>query len=380
MRLAVQEIDAAHGVSGRPLALDIHDDAGEGDRATQLVGEALDRRPPAILYVGPGPALSPLRARFEQAGTPVVLLSGDLYMGRALFPQVFQTTIPWEWQAHVIARYLVVDRKADRMVFAGAGPEAKAAAGATRAAVAYWGGKVEDVVTIPAGGALDRVISAARGASALIDFGSSSDADRIARAVAGLPKPPRIAGPPSLLAATPRPAPGTVACYTYTWAGWAQPITRVAAFRTAFATMTGHGTAGLEQEGYDAVRILSRTLRTTGLAGGPDLVAQLETIHNLAYSSFPLDFGPDDHMFLPRDQLGLFAVAGPQERVDPWQIPGSEPWRALMRTFTYDGRRTSVLDSDRTAFFPFWNKYQPGPNYWRSIYGITSKPKRDPLH
>jgi len=51
-----------------------------------------------------------------------------------------------------------------------------------------------------------------------------------------------------------------------------------------------------------------------------------------------------------------------------------------MRTFTYDGRRTSVLDSDRTAFFPFWNKYQPGPNYWRSIYGITSKPKRDPLH
>src|SRR5439155_20794930 len=251
-RLAVQEIDAAHGVSGRPLALDIHDDAGDVDRATQLVGEALDRRPVAILYVGPGPALSPLRARFEQAGTPVVLLSGDLYTGRELFPQVFQTTIPWEWQAHVIARYLVVDRKADRMVFAGAGPEAKAAAGATRAAVAYWGGKVEDVVTIPAGGALDRVISAARGASALIDFGSSSDADRIARAVAGLPKPPRIAGPPSLLAATPRPAPGTVACYTYTWAGWAQPITRVAAFRTAFATMTGHGTAGLEQEGYDA--------------------------------------------------------------------------------------------------------------------------------
>jgi hypothetical protein len=51
-----------------------------------------------------------------------------------------------------------------------------------------------------------------------------------------------------------------------------------------------------------------------------------------------------------------------------------------MRTFTYDGQRTSVLDVDRTVFFPWWTKYLPGPHYWRSIYGIATRPKDDPLH
>jgi hypothetical protein len=31
------------------------------------------------------------------------------------------------------------------------------------------------------------------------------------------------------------------------------------------------------------------------------------------------------------------------------------------------------------VFFPFWRKDQPGPNYWRSRYGIITRP-RDPLH
>src|SRR5262245_47024613 len=123
MRLAVQEIDGDGGVNGRPLALAISDDGGDQARQTTLLDGALDDRPVASLAVGPGPALSPLRARFGETGTPVVLLGGDLYTGRGLFPQVFQTTIPWEWQAHVIARYVVRDRRADRVAFLGMGPE-----------------------------------------------------------------------------------------------------------------------------------------------------------------------------------------------------------------------------------------------------------------
>jgi len=92
-----------------------------------------------------------------------------------------------------------------------------------------------------------------------------------------------------------------------------------------------------------------------------------------------VDFGPDDHVFAPRDELGLFAVAGPKERLDPWEVAGTDPWRPVMRTFTYDGRRTSVLDMDRKVFFPFWGKDQPGPVYWRSRYGIVTRPN-DPLH
>jgi hypothetical protein len=144
--------------------------------------------------------------------------------------------------------------------------------------------------------------------------------------------------------------------------------------------MTGRGANGMAQEGYDAVRSLAWSLSRTKAAGGTRLVNKLEQIQGLAFSSFPVDLGPDDHELLPRDELGLFAVAGLEERADPWQIPGSEPWRALMRTFTYDGQRTNVLQGDRTVFFPWWTIYKPGPHYWRSIYGIATRPGRDPLH
>jgi ABC-type branched-subunit amino acid transport system substrate-binding protein len=367
-------------VKGKTLALDFYDDGGDPDRATQAIDQALDQKPVAILYVGPGEAVTPLRPRLEERGTPLILLSGDLYTSRGLFPQVFQTTVPWEWQANVIARYLMVDRKAGRTVFVGAGADAGAAAGAAAAALAYWGGKLAATVTTAAGGSVEEARAKAKGAAAVIAFGSTLDVGRLVQSVSGLRKPPRIAGPSSLLSSLPRPPPGTVACYTYTWAGWSQPIPRVGGFRTAFATMTGRGPTGMEQEGYEAVRLLSWGLHRTGAAGGTELVAQLEEAKGRLYSSFPIDLGPDDHVLLPRDQLGLFAVAGPDEKVDPWQIHGTEPWRAVMRTFTYDGQRTSVLDVDRTVFFPWWTKYLPGPHYWRSIHGIATRPKGDPLH
>jgi hypothetical protein len=32
------------------------------------------------------------------------------------------------------------------------------------------------------------------------------------------------------------------------------------------------------------------------------------------------------------------------------------------------------------VFFPFWRKNQPGPEFFRSRYGIRSRAARDPLH
>jgi ABC-type branched-subunit amino acid transport system substrate-binding protein len=394
MRLAVQEIDGGGGVKGRPLALDIYDDGGDPDRGTQAIEQALDQKPAAILYVGPGEAVTPVRARLEQMGTPLILLSGDLYTSRGLFQQVFQASIPWEWQANVIARYVVVDRKAKDAVFIGEGPAARSAADALRGALAYWGGRLgasfTDADRSPTKGFTKAFNRAAR-ADWAIAYGSPSQSLELVNAIeeaagssdvaAAGPKP-GVSGPVGLLTSHPdlaRPEPGTVACSTYAWAGWAQPIPRVGAFRTSFAALTGRSTDGTGQEGYESIRLLSWGLHRTG-AAGTELVAQLEQAKGLLFSSFPIDLGPDDHVLAPRDQLGLFAVAGPEEKVDPWQIHGTEPWRAIMRTFTYDGQRTSVLDVDRTVFFPWWTKYLPGPHYWRSIYGIATRPKDDPLH
>jgi branched-chain amino acid transport system substrate-binding protein len=390
MRLAADEVNSAGGIAGRPIELAMRDDGGNPTEGSRLIGDLVSgpARPRAILYAGPGPALSPLREQFQRAGTPIVLLEGDLYTSRGLFRQVFQTTIPWEWQANVIARYLVRDRKTRDIVFVGAGPEARTGRMALRAALEYWGGRLArgfSVGSIGDRAALAPAFRRAARADAAVVFGSPGVPLMLRGSIEDLaPEPgrrPRIAGPASLLVdQRGLSSPGTTACYTYTWAGWADPIPRVHAFRGRFRAAFGHYPAGLEQEGYDAIRLLAEGLARTGGAGGRKLTDALEAVNDRTFSGFPIEFGPDDHVMLPRDELGLFAVAGTDERVDPWQTPGSQPWRPLMRTFTYDGRRTSVLDIDRRVFFPFWRKNQPGPEFWRSRYGIRTRASKDPLH
>jgi len=388
MQLAVEDVNAAGGVGGRPIVLTYRDDRDDADEATRIIGDILSQGSTAILYVGAGTALIPLQTQFAQAGTPVVLLEGDLYTGQDMFRQVFQTTIPWVWQANVIARYVVTDRKAKDIVFIGTGPEAPGAATALGAALSYWGGHLtesfDDTSRDPTTGmsaALDRAASA----DWAVAFGPPVDVLGLVNGIEEAEFGDRQAGitsSASLLVSDPRlaqPDPGRTACYTYTWAGWAEPIPRVGRFLERFEAMFGNSPVGLEQEGYDAVRILVDSLKATEGAGGRRLTAALESILDRTHASFPVDLGPDDHVFLPRDQLGLFAVAGPKERLDPWQIVGSQPWRPVMRTFTYDGERDNILDRDRRVFFPFWRKNQPGPEYWLSRYGIVTGPE-DSLH
>jgi hypothetical protein len=51
-----------------------------------------------------------------------------------------------------------------------------------------------------------------------------------------------------------------------------------------------------------------------------------------------------------------------------------------MRTFTFDGEKTNILDRDKQVFFPRWQRPRPSPKYWRSRYGIVTRPARDQLH
>lgn len=389
MQVGIRRVNATGGIGGVPLRLVVHEHGGDPGEAERVLREVVSTRPAALLYAGPGSVVSSLRPELQDPGTPLVLLEGDLYTPRALFREVFQVSIPWEWQAQVVARYLVLDRRAKDVVYLGAGPEAAGAERALRGAMAYWGGGVNAAFVLPGlgpqgdppaawGAALDR----ASRADWAVAFGPAAEARGLAEALdrASGPRRPGIAGPAALLGWEGASAsPGTVAVHTYTWAGWAQPIARVNAFRSLSGRTVGRTPSGLEQEGYDAVRALAEGLRATGGLGGPALVAALEDLGSRAYAGFPVEFGPDDHLFPPRDELGLYATAGPREALDPWMDPEEDRWRALMRTFTYDGERTNVLDRDRKVFFPFWDPGQPGPPYWRSRYGIVSGPE-DPLH
>ncbi|MGH2675997.1 MAG: ABC transporter substrate-binding protein, partial [Actinomycetota bacterium] len=322
-------------------------DVREAGAPLDVVREAVAAGPPAVFVVGAPDAVAEARPEIEAVGVPVILVGGDLYTDRRLFRHGFQTAIPLRWQARVLARYLVVDREHDRIAVVGnhaLGAEALAEEGVSPA-------------------------DSAREADAVLALGSPRvrfGQTQVATANAVLPRPEL---PPS-----------SVTCVPYTWAGWADMLPRVHGFRTRFERATGHPPVGFEQEGYDAVRALAEALDRTGGEGGDELIRALESYREETYSSLPIRLGPDDHVFAEESQLGLFAVAAPGERPFSGEVLAEVPWRPIMRTFTTDGQKVNLLDRDKKLFFPGWNRRKPSPRYWKSRFGIVTRPDEDPLH
>lgn len=370
MRLALEEVNEAGGVHGRPLALE----------PVAALPDALRARGPAVLFVGPGSAVEEQRAAIEEGGRPVFLLGGDLYSSRSLFRQVFQVSPPVLWEARVLGRYAARDRRHARVALLhGSGIDGERAREAALEAFARQGLDLDPVVAHDEDAS---IVAALRGPDALVVAGARSLAAAASRAAEGLEDPPQLLLVGAGLAAhsDPPPPPGTVAVGPYTWASWAEPIPRVRRFRSRFERAAGRLPSAAEQEGYDVIRALADALEETGGGGGPRLIRALESFHRRApaYSSLPVALSPDDHLFPNELQLGLFAVTGPHRDTDPW-VEGL-PWRPLIRTFTYDGRRTLFLERDRRVFFPFWREGRPSPAFPRSRYGIVTRAVEDPLH
>jgi hypothetical protein len=335
MRLAADQAD---------VGLDLIDPGGD---PTGALRDTVASRPPVVLVLEASGALGGARPEIEAAGVPVIVISGDLYSDRQLFRYAFQTSIPLRWQARVLAHYLVADRGYERIALVG-NPELGGAA------------------------------LAEEGASPSDDF----DGAQAVLALEGAPRGlsgPQLAVPTASLA-SPEPVPeGTVACAPYTWAGWADPIPRVHRFRDRFAARYGREASGLEQEGYDAVRAVADALAMADGRGGDALVRALESFREETYSSTPIRLGPDDHVFAEESHLGLFVVSRPEEPA-PGEDIDPVPWRPLMRTFTTNGKRVNLAEPDVRTFFPSWRPMRPRPNYWRSEYGIVTRPGEDPLY
>ncbi len=337
-------------VEGMELAAsetEVRLDVGESAAApVDALLAAVASGPPAVFVVGQPDAVAEARSEIEAAGVPVILLGGDLYTPRLLFRYAFQTGVPLRWQARVLARYLVVDREYERIAVIGeedVGTAALAEEGATP-------------------------VLLASGPDAVLGLGG-----RVGPADAQL-----ALGSEALL--RPELPPGTVTCVPYTWAGWADMLPRVHRFRTRFERAVGRWPRGFEQEGYDAVRAVAEALDRTGGQGGAALVHALEGFREETYSALPIRLGPDDHVFAEESQLGLFAVAAPGEPSAPGEALGVVPWRPIMRTFTTDGQKVNLLDRDKKVFFPGWHRRKPSPRYWKSLFGIVTRPLEDPPH
>jgi hypothetical protein len=344
MEVAVRQVNASGGIDGVPLRLRHIDDISDAVGA------------PATLVVGRGEIVTRLRPEIEAAGDPVIVLGDDLYSSRRLYRQVFQAGVPELWQARALARLLVRDLEFRRNLILTTDRDTGVA---YAAAFAEEGAPLRGL----------RIPSAVADADAVIAPGPADKVSAMVEQIAGLPDPPLIALSAQGLGIEEDLPPGTVAPYHYAWSGWAKPITRVARFRERFERRVGRLPEALQQEGYDAVRMLADALARTGGRGGDALVRTLEEVTDATYSSLPLRLGPDDHVLLPQGQLGVFAVSRTKA---PGEALASNPWRPVMRTFTYNGERVTIVRRDIRVFFPSWRYPAPTPEYQRSRLGITS--------
>lgn len=344
---------------------------------------ALGLQPEAIISVGRATDVTEARPAIEEARVPVVLMGGDLYSARQLFRYAFQTSVPVRWQALVFAEYLLEDRQHTRTALV-TGLENNETVGETfNSAWSEEGGALERIVAVDPG-SLRSTAAELEGLDSVVFVGRATDAAELSRGISSLADPPQLALSADALDASfvtqNRPSPGTVACYTYAWSGWADMLPRVHDFRERFADAVDHYPASLEQEGYDAVMALADALVRTSGEGGERLVRELETFREETYASVPVRLGPDDHVLAEQSHLGLLAIEEPVDAALPLGEASSlVPWRPILRTFTTDGEKVNFLDRDKRIFFPFWRSKRPTPKYWRSEYGIVSRPS-DPLH
>lgn len=347
---------------------------------------ALGLGPQAIIAIGGAPDVTEARPAIEEARVPVVLMGGDLYSPRQLFRYAFQTSVPYRWQAGVTAKYLVIDRGYQSIALVtdagatGVSPEDMAAA------LAEEGASASITLTIGSDATAREVVQTAvdAGVQAIFFQGRTPVAAELSRELTKHEDPPQLALSADALDVSfvtqNTPLPGTVACYTYAWSGWADMLPRVHDFRERFSDSVGHVPASLEQEGYDAVMAIADALVRTGGEGGDRLVQELETFREETYASVPVRLGPDDHVLAEQSHLGLLAVEEPVDAaLPPPEASSLLPWRPILRTFTTDGEKMNFLDRDKRVFFPFWRPKRPTPKYWRAEYGIVSR-SSDPLH
>lgn len=359
--------------------------AGENELDLELlqapsVQAAVGLEPEAIIVIGDTAGVAGARSAVEEAGVPVVLLGGDLYTSRQMFRYSFQTGVPVRWQARVLATYLVEDRGHARTALVTSLGGNEVVGEAFNAAWEEEGAGLDRIVSTDS---FDTIARELDGLDSVVFVGGPTEAAGLSRGLSRLGDPPQLALSADALDvsfASEPPMPGTVACYTYAWSGWADMLPRVNRFRERFSDAVGHYPASFEQEGYDALRILAQALIRTGGEGGFRLVRALESFRDETYSSVPVRLGPDDHVLAEESHLGLFAIEEPLDAaLPPGEASSALPWRPIMRTFTTDGEKVNLLDRDKRIFFPFWRPKRPTPKYWRSEYGIVSRPS-DPLH
>ena len=372
--LAVHILNRAVDEGRPPFQLVTLDDEGDAERATELVNQlAANEDTVGIVYAGPPEALPPAERALTMAGIPAVLCYGDLYSARLLRPHLFQASPPYLWQARTIARYLVRDRRYQRIGMVASktlgGDTAvmslRTALGQlrpTRLAVTRY----EAVEEIPR---LVRDLGRRRQA---IVIQGDPDAFTHARNEHRA----QLVGFDLTMGSSPVPV-GTVAADSYARGVHFLPIPSFERFRDAFVGWwDGQEPLGWEVRAFDAASMIGWAAQRT--RPGNDIAATLETLDGARFGGLDVTFGPDDHTAVDQQTIGLWVRPRNAFRD---LIPTTDlPWVPLARGFSIDGDRTAILNRDWKFLFrnpPPPNG--PAPRTGRMRYAVTS-PRSDPVH
>ena len=353
-----------------------------------------------IVYAGPEEVLPEAEQYLATTKVPVLVNYGDLYSAQLLTPHLFQMGPAYLWEARVLARYALGDRRYRRI---GALTSDSLSGGSARRSLQIAFGErgerlaASELLT-EEGLAQKLRLFEKRKVQAIVVEGSPSLAERLftelraagasyrttKAARSAKPWRPQILGFDTLVAPQidPETIPeGTVAADTYVRGAHYLPIPSFEAYREAFDDWWGGEPQpiGWERRAYESVQLLGWAARRYRSNRDVDYAAVLQKVRGKRYGGLDVTFGPDDHTAVDQATVGLWVVPAvdvPEDRV----LPGQLPWVPLGRGFSIDGERTNVLNQDwKYLFRNAPPPRAPAPRYKKQRYGVTTT-KRDPIH
>lgn len=394
----------------RVIELRTLDDMGDPDRALELIEDlAASERTIGVVYAGPPMALAEAESALADAGIPGLLTFGDLYSAKKLTPHVFQVSPPYLWQARVIARYLVRDRRyATVGLLATDTPSGRVARSSLREALRSMGRRLAVSVTYETGEGSGRALRKLkrRGVEAVVlEAPPPAGAEVLDHlksngwAYRGTPRArirsaqsrrkarshrrewrPQIVGFSPLITTLPERLawPGLVASDSYARGAHYLPIPSFESFRRAYEGWWESRPLSWERRAFEAVRMIGWAARRS--SAEEDLALVMEEMNAQRFGGLDVTFGPDDHTSVNPDDVGLWVVPRPGAAPEARSLPDNWPWVLLGRGFSIDGERTDIASEDWRHLFPGSPPPNgPAPRSSRAEFGVTS-PRSDPVH
>ena len=377
------------------------DDGGDPAQARAAIERlAANGQTVGIVYAGPEQVLPEVEQFLASTKVPLLFDFGDLYSSQLLTPHLFQMGPAYLWEARVLARYALRDRRYTRIgALTGESLSGTSARRSLQVAFGELGRSLVASELLGNGslGASLRKLERKR-VQALVVEGNPAETERLLRrlqetgaaysttrqARRARPWGPQILGFDTLMSPQIDPSvlrAGTVASDSYARGAHYLPIPSLVQYRRAFEDWWGDEPQpiGWERRSFESVQLLGWAARQYRSNRDVDLAAVLQEVRGKRFGGIDVTFGPDDHTAVDQATIGLWVVpAGPVPEEE--LLPENLPWVPLARGFSIDAARTNVLNEDwKYLFRDAPPKNAPAPRFKKQKFGVTTS-RSDPIH